>query len=988
MKYILLLIAAVLILTGGIQFGNALVRGDAFGGYAFFLCLTQVLAGFVTVYFVLINSRIDSKVLSKAKSFVDSGSSKDTVRKEIPVRLLGILCCFVAFLLFGGWIAHTEGGSPLVFVDKIMMFEVFNWGTVEVVSSKFQTPLTILIGTSVALMLASLSVGIILTAIYVFLSSDRLRRYRDILSNGVHFFGSIPFVIPLLIFRILYYTPVQAESVLRRVQNVPGMYNYIAMEGISVGLMSAALFLGCTIGSSMWKWLDTIESGIQQSAAGQLSLLNNRNLRSQIFREGLWIGFQQELLQRLLVGVAAVTLIDIVSGAVLDTFYFVNLGSGSSSFPLYPSLGTVLFLGEAKGIGQPINPWIISLIMILLMLQLLFASLPTILRPPKIRTYGSAESPFLVVQSEQKRKKIQILGFGDLVLPNGKTLTKNVSIGPGWTQYKGINYVLGESGTGKSTYLRALQSRFLGESVPLYQDPDTCLPKDMSVSEVFELVCKNNPIKAANILHVFDLTIDERVRTACFDPYTPVFRLSRGERQRFAFALAWGRILDDLGLEFDTNDKKEPIFKRASGKESNFFVYMDEFTSAQDAFRSDKMWTIVQKTIDSLCNPEIQHFFIATHDPESLKSSKWDRKLSSYHETSWENRTLWFGHGDDKAEMFIKYLCEGEDSTTEYEKTFQTFRQALQSLEYYDIYKGEKEIEKTLESGEQKIGSSKRIQLKKFPTVSISGKKENALQMGPNFLTTKEDFGIIKGTVNILKGPSGTGKSTLLAHLRNSSTRSKKYVVGWIPQDPSRAFPPEMTTMEALALLDTNKKEFDRAKKLFGSQANELDFWIKPVRSLSEGQRQRVAIVRELLRLEREASKNKFIILMLDEPFGSLDPANHIRIMRELIEWMRERNKRGSCSLIIISHTPKLEKEISRGLDILKPPVYDQNNSLYTKLFSSLKKGGTVGYPVRYWEIQVEGVDNKEPDDHGSSTTQTKDKHWEKIGLNFGSQEK
>ena len=128
---------------------------------------------------------------------------------------------------------------------------------------------------------------------------------------------------------------------------------------------------------------------------------------------------------------------------------------------------------------------------------------------------------------------------------------------------------------------------------------------------------------------------------------------------------------------------------------------------------------------------------------------------------------------------------------------------------------------------------------------------------------------------------------------------------------------------------------------------------------------------------------------MLDEPFGSLDPANHIRIMRELIEWMRERNKDGKCSLIIISHTPKLEKEISRGLDILEPPAYERE--MYSKLKSKLEKGKSrkseYGYPVHYWQIKVAGMEDQEPSDHGSSVDQTKDKHWKKMSLKFGSKD-
>lgn len=962
MNGIFLGIAFLLMAISSVQFGNSIIREDAFGGYATLLFLIQISAGLIITFFVAYNMQIDRSIHNNVKAILKTSKTNASEKQTLSFRLIGILLCFLSFLMFGSWISYSESGNVFQFVNKILLYRVFDWGTTEVVSTKFQAPLTVLLGTSVVLMFVSLSVGVLCTALYVALSSPKTKSIRAVFAGLIHFLGSVPFIIPLLIFRVVYYSPVQAQSIIRRVETVSSKYNYIAMEGISIGLFSAGFFLGLTIASSMWKWLDSVEGGIKNSAAGQLGFLNNRTLRSQLFREGLWIGAKQELLQRLLVGVAAASLIDIVSGSVLDTFYFNNLKSGASTFPLYPSLGTVLYLGDPQALNQSINPWLVSFVMVLLMLQLLFAALPEMSRAPWIRTYSPDDSPNV----RNGKKKYTVMGFGDLMLPNNKKLTSNVTIKPGWTPYKGINYVLGESGTGKTTYLRALQSRFIKESVPLYQDPDTCLPKDMSVYEVFALVCKNNPTKEQNLIHILELTKDERLRTACDDPYTPVFRLSRGERQRFAFALAWSRILDDLGLDFDQSDKKNPRFTKQAQKESPFFVYMDEFTSAQDAFRSDTMWRIVQQTIDALCAPDKQHFFIATHDPESLKSSKWDKKaITPETEEEWENRTLWFGYDEEEApKMSIKYLCEKTEKE-EGEPTFLTFRQALRALEEYDTHTNQ--YEKKLKTIKRKPGAP--IGLKSFAKQKDLGDKR-ALRMGPNYLQAPQNFTIAAGTVNILKGPSGTGKSTLLAHLRNSSVNNSKYVVGWIPQDPSRAFPPNMLTLEALALVSAQESEFTRAAELFGSPTltNDADFWTKPVRSLSEGQRQRVAIVRELLRLEREAKAHeKFIILMLDEPFGSLDPANHIRIMRELLDWMEERNKdKGKCSMIIISHTPKLEKEISRGLDLVLPPEYADKNKLPPN----------KGFPVRTWEIVAKGLSSQEPEEHGSTQEQIRNKQW------------
>jgi DNA repair exonuclease SbcCD ATPase subunit len=74
---------------------------------------------------------------------------------------------------------------------------------------------------------------------------------------------------------------------------------------------------------------------------------------------------------------------------------------------------------------------------------------------------------------------------------------------------------------------------------------------------------------------------------------------------------------------------------------------------------------------------------------------------------------------------------------------------------------------------------------------------------------------------------------------------------------------------------------------------------------------------------------------MLDEPFGSLDPKNHVKIMEQLSEWANgmyfdgNKNNNVSRALLMISHTPDIEQSIavSKGLNNVEWEIKPEKRS-------------------------------------------------------------
>lgn len=197
---------------------------------------------------------------------------------------------------------------------------------------------------------------------------------------------------------------------------------------------------------------------------------------------------------------------------------------------------------------------------------------------------------------------------------------------------------------------------------------------------------------------------------------------------------------------------------------------------------------------------------------------------------------------------------------------------------------------------------------------------------GINPLFNQLSFHIESGDKIALIAKNGTGKSTLLKILAGKETADSGKL--WISRDINVVFfEQEPEFQEELSLLDNifhhpnavtaavkafeaasetedtealmqcieqmdqlNAWDFDaRVKQIFGKLR--IDHLVQPVKSLSGGQRKRVALARTLLDIEFGASE---VLLIMDEP------TNHLDI--EMVEWLENYLNQKNIALLVVSH--------------------------------------------------------------------------------------
>ena len=152
------------------------------------------------------------------------------------------------------------------------------------------------------------------------------------------------------------------------------------------------------------------------------------------------------------------------------------------------------------------------------------------------------------------------------------------------------------------------------------------------------------------------------------------------------------------------------------------------------------------------------------------------------------------------------------------------------------------------------------------------------------------------GELVVLSGPSGSGKTTLL---REMAGRAASISLGFVMQDPPRAVPAEMPLGEALGRrLDADSRA--RFSHWYGARLHDL---ARPVGTLSDGELQRLLIAGEVVRLE-QSPPSRLRLLLLDEPFGALDPAAHLRLMEALLGWVRASSRNAA---VLVSHSPLVD---------------------------------------------------------------------------------
>jgi len=177
------------------------------------------------------------------------------------------------------------------------------------------------------------------------------------------------------------------------------------------------------------------------------------------------------------------------------------------------------------------------------------------------------------------------------------------------------------------------------------------------------------------------------------------------------------------------------------------------------------------------------------------------------------------------------------------------------------------------------------------------------------------DLKLAAGEVASLVGPSGSGKTSVLRAVTGLTTPRAGTVrldipvreVGFLFQDD--ALLPWRTARENVALgLRINGT--DKAEALA-----EADGWLDRLglagfgarwpRQLSGGQRKRVAIAQVLALKPR--------LLLMDEPFASLDAIVRARITQELVEWVEQEG----LSVLLVTHDLEEALAISDTVHLL-----------------------------------------------------------------------
>ena len=201
------------------------------------------------------------------------------------------------------------------------------------------------------------------------------------------------------------------------------------------------------------------------------------------------------------------------------------------------------------------------------------------------------------------------------------------------------------------------------------------------------------------------------------------------------------------------------------------------------------------------------------------------------------------------------------------------------------------------------------LKFKSKPILSVKGISKN---IDNRIILRKIDFHINKGEIFGLLGPNGAGKSVtfniLLGIMRpnqgniyvdgNKIThlaiheRAKKFKLGYIPQNDSvfkgLSCEDNLRAIAEIVIKDKKKQE-SRIQELLS------DFNLSHLRkvkadNLSGGERKKLVIARALINNPR--------ILLMDEPYGAVDPINVDMIKKIIIDLQKK-----GVSILITDHS-------------------------------------------------------------------------------------
>lgn len=159
------------------------------------------------------------------------------------------------------------------------------------------------------------------------------------------------------------------------------------------------------------------------------------------------------------------------------------------------------------------------------------------------------------------------------------------------------------------------------------------------------------------------------------------------------------------------------------------------------------------------------------------------------------------------------------------------------------------------------------------------------------------NFVIPNHQLSVLTGPTGSGKSTLLALLgklrQPQAGNISPQPAGLMFQNPRQQFAMATAFDQFVFSLENLQVEPALARKKICAITRELNLQTilhQPLTTLSGGQLQRVALAAALL-MNRG-------VLLLDEPFASVDPDNRQFLLKVLHSWQEKRGE----TILIVDH--------------------------------------------------------------------------------------
>ncbi|OGG04779.1 hypothetical protein A2Z33_05705 [Candidatus Gottesmanbacteria bacterium RBG_16_52_11] len=198
---------------------------------------------------------------------------------------------------------------------------------------------------------------------------------------------------------------------------------------------------------------------------------------------------------------------------------------------------------------------------------------------------------------------------------------------------------------------------------------------------------------------------------------------------------------------------------------------------------------------------------------------------------------------------------------------------------------------------------------------------------------------IPQGSIVVIEGPSGAGKTTLIRHMLGLYTAVpgtvsyggvdlgdiKRYsedsiysIIGYAHQEP-RIFP-ELTLRENLTLWTPNHIEDDQLKEILSDLlldkfTGRLD---EKIKNLSGGERRRLSIARAIIRNPK--------ILFLDEPLSNLDRDSQKQVM-EIVGRLHRQNP--DMTIIGVTHEEMFEAVADQVIDVRKVNGPPQVKTVY-----------------------------------------------------------